>query len=361
VPARSPTDAGSATVELALLAPLLAAMVLYAMHLSELGEVHLRQQELARFAAWEMTAHALSDLDGAQHDRRFAAARAEVLDEATRRVRDRPELAFRGVATEVRLARPIELRARSLETGAEMPRGSGGVEKVLGVLGRSFDAVLGDLYGFDVKGAMVEASVSLRVEDRLLAHASLPLVGPLLPERLRVVELAPSRLRLGIDTFSVDDGRDVDLPGGDAGKGYRFWKQVQRMHLFAHARRQLLGGADVAVRAVEAMLPLRFITEAQVVSQNYSDPRDDPSRASCRSRRPEVVTGAWRNGDGSGYGGPTPPDGMSAEKCFDTLPLQSWGVARGYDADESYATLAARRDRFLGCRAGSKDGDCAGP
>jgi hypothetical protein len=52
---------------------------------------------------------------------------------------------------------------------------------------------------------------------------------------------------------------------------------------------------------------------------------------------------------------------MSPEKCFDTLPVQSWGTAQGYDRDPLYRTLKGRRERFLGCPRGSDEGDCRDP
>src|SRR5262249_30491144 len=173
---------------------------------------------------------------------------------------------------------------------------------------------------------------------------SLP--GRPLPENLARRKLAPATTLLGVDTWYLNDGRDVHLPGGTGGKGSRLYRQVQRMHLFMGAFERLMGsGASAALHGAERLSPVRFLTDAHVVSENYTLPGEDPSPMKCAAHADaEARTGKWRSAEG------TPADGMSYRKCFDTLPLWANGLGKSYRDDPGYRTLEARGNRYMGCK-----------
>ena len=52
---------GSATLEIALVAPILLALIFYSLVFTELVRARFKLQEGARYAAWELTSHPLSD------------------------------------------------------------------------------------------------------------------------------------------------------------------------------------------------------------------------------------------------------------------------------------------------------------
>src|SRR5215471_2451219 len=76
---------GSALLEFALVAPILIALILYSLFFSELLRAKLKLQEVARYAAWAMDSHPLSDYGTARPGAAFERAKtATVRDAETR-------------------------------------------------------------------------------------------------------------------------------------------------------------------------------------------------------------------------------------------------------------------------------------
>ena len=87
------TVRGAATVELALVLPILVVMVLFSLFLTELVHGKLKLQEMSRYLAWELTSFSLTDMSGERGEAfdsapAFATARDEAMTEAVMRYRD---------------------------------------------------------------------------------------------------------------------------------------------------------------------------------------------------------------------------------------------------------------------------------
>jgi hypothetical protein len=79
---------GAATVEFALVVPLLVVILMFSMYLAELVRVKIKLQEVVRYTAWEMTSYVLSDFANFNHDGAYATASNRTLAEAQTRYQD---------------------------------------------------------------------------------------------------------------------------------------------------------------------------------------------------------------------------------------------------------------------------------
>jgi len=76
---------GSAILEFALVAPILIALILYSLFFSELVRAKLKLQEVARYAAWEMGSHPLSDYGTARPGAAFERAKTATVRDSEMR------------------------------------------------------------------------------------------------------------------------------------------------------------------------------------------------------------------------------------------------------------------------------------
>src|SRR5215471_6746543 len=76
---------GSALLEFALVAPILIALILYSLFFSELVRAKLKLHEVARYAAWEMGSHPLSDYGTARPVAAFERTRSATVRDAEAR------------------------------------------------------------------------------------------------------------------------------------------------------------------------------------------------------------------------------------------------------------------------------------
>jgi len=79
---------GAATVEFALVVPLLVIILMFSMYLAELVRVKIKLQEVVRYTAWEMTSYVLSDFANFNHDAAYTTASTRTLAEARTRYQD---------------------------------------------------------------------------------------------------------------------------------------------------------------------------------------------------------------------------------------------------------------------------------
>ena len=370
-------------VEYALMAPLFVTMALWAIYLMEVGDAKIKQQEVTRYVAWEFTARQLSDFDRGQHAARFDDAKADILAEAFDRYRDL-QGENRGVDAQMgvisrsylglssgggggdgnRTSTPTEGAIRispaRLDVSGSPRDGAGGlagaVMELLQALGDALDTVLKEAFGFNTDFAAVTAEVTVRIDNRLMPRTFLDrgwFESPMFPAGLNPLVLAPEPMTLQVDSWYMHDGRDVMLPGGDGGRGYLYWKQVQRMHLLNHVLRDRIAGRLGGVMDwIEQYFPIRLPTEAQLVSQNYRT-AGDVSGMRCPSGGAGLSSsGKWVNHAGYGYESETPEDDMSGVRCFDTLPIRAAGW--GYEQDPNFLTLRSRGDNYMGCNGAQR-------
>jgi len=347
-------EQGSSVVEVALIAPLLIALILWSNYLFELSAAKIKQQEIARFLSWELTSYPLSDLDSLDHQGRFEHARREAIAETARRYAgfsghgySQRQRGFVATASLVEDGLALEPAALDAASQIEVPGGSvfGDFQGVLGLVGSAQEQVL-RRYGFNVDHVGATATVRVQVENRLMPRTLLG--SSLFPERLDRIELEPARMLLQSDTWVLPDGRDVDLPGRTDGEDALFRKQVNRIALLGLGD-ELQRRAGKAAKVFD-WFPVR--ANAQLVSQNYGDLQNDSSSFKKCSSNALAQSGRWRNGD-AGTG--TPTERLGKEKCYDTLPIDANEIGSGLRGDPSFRILERRKNAYMGLGAQRDD------
>ena len=324
------SEDGSAAVELAILAPLLVSLLGMIVFVGDLATARIRQRSVGRLAAWEFTAHKLSDEGTTKHQAAWEAARASAAGEVDR--------TFGAGVSSGMLARgqvegvswtPLQVEGSDEIERPTMPAGAGRLLDVIGTLLRKAGGLqlpLLERWGFNVRhaGVQVEARVAVRGTA-------------LLPDLPGFVQLRPARLALQVDPWALDDGADVPLPG----EGTEFGAQVGRIALFGLGEKLRSGAAG----AVLDWLPLSLA--APVVSMNYGPPARDRSPVSCGGDDALARTGRWEKGPQVG----TLSDTMSPVRCFDTLPIDAngFGPGGGKQGDPLWRQLQARGPWQMGC------------
>jgi len=325
-------EEGTAAVELAILAPVILVLFCAFVFVGDLAVARMRQLSIARLAAWELTAHPLSDELDAGHPARWQAARDAAAAQVQRRFAGKGLLASGMLARGTLGAVDLQPLAMSGTTQVERPATPPGYGSLLETLGSLLQRLGGlqvaalERFGFNVQHAGVVAEVALEVEGT-----------GLLPELPRGIAPSPARLALQVDTWALDDGADVPLPGTDTPLG----RQVGRIALFGLAEKLRSAQAGEAL----SWIPLEL--GAPVVSMAYGPPARDRSPVGCGGNNALARTGRWENGPRAG----TPRDGMSPVRCFDTLPIEAngFGSGGGRKADPVWTTLQRRGPWHMGC------------
>lgn len=331
-------EAGTSTVELAILAPVFVLLLLGAIWAGDVSLARIRQPSVARYVAWEMTAFALSDEAGSDHAGRFAAARERILAEARERWADLDVVGAGpvGMLGEGKLgALTVDAAPIGSSGRLERPRDGGDLASIASEAAALIGEFAGlqrpvlERFGFNLEHGAVRVSVEAEVGTRLLPLPHGWTGGGSL-------RLSPETTLLEVDTWALDDGADVPLPG----TGTAFGAGVERIALMGLGNRLRRGDAG----PVLDWLPIRF--GAQVVSQNYLDPARDRSRLRCAGDA-LADSGRWRNGEEAG----TREDEMSPVHCFDTLPMDAngFGPGGGLAGDPMYRLLRSRGNHFMGC------------
>lgn len=326
-------DEGSAAVELAILTPVILALLAALIFIADLAVARVRQRAAVRFAAWEMTAWDLSDEHERGHEARWRSAQRSAGAATTTTFGGEAGLVHgllaRGSLGEVKLA-PLAVKSdQRLKRPPLQGGGFGGLLEPLGTLLQRMAGLqlpLLERFGFNVAHAGVVADIGMSVAGTAL-----------LPDLPRQVAPAPARLALAVDTWALHDGGDVPLPG----TGTAFGRQVGRIALFGIAE-ELRG-----MRAGEALSWIPIELGAPVVSMAYGPPERDSSPVSCGGKDPLARTGRWENGPNVG----TERDGMSPVRCFDTLPIDAngFGPGGGRAADPVWNALKRRGPWHMGC------------
>ena len=362
---------GSATVEFALVVPVLVMILLFSMYLTELVRAKIKLQEFSRYVVWEMTSYPLSDFAKANHERAFADAKREMMEEAVERYKDLDSVEPNGPGGNL-IAR-YEGVAATLDN-KEVPFIEGGM--ALGGTDEGFFAdVLGAVNGgangllrfwsFNTNGWM-ETEATMRFNNVIIPNNYLnegqgafykvdPFGG-------RTINSLPLRQRYSmyVDAWNLEDGSDATIRGRRAGAhregdgpdefSHGLYLQVDRM-VFLGVRSKLeqeLGIIAEARQFLQQFSPAFLGTF--VVSHNYTaNPSGEESQwardcigadTGIRSY-PEAAHGGLNNLDKfSQLDWPRP-------KCFDTAPFRDVP----YRSPPHYMTIfQARGDFFMGCK-----------
>jgi len=360
---RLASSGGSAILEFALVAPILIALVLYSLFFSELLRAKLKLQEVARYAAWEMDSHPLSDYGTARPGAAFERAKSATERDAEARYArlDSLEQArgdFLGRFEDVGL-RISQSESSWVDLPGLAVRGAtGGL--LPGAIFRPLAAGTGPVlrdWGFNTQGRF-RVEVSAAVRNRLLPERLLDQPGTGLfhvdffggrdLSRLAI----HSRLSLIADGWALPDGADAvikDFRAGQHRDGAHvsgLYRQVRRMGFLGI--RGALEGAGL-----RSLGPLRFALPSPlgtyVVSHNYGpDPPGEQRRACNTSAYPQSARGGLNN-----LGKSSVVDGDHL-KCFDTAPFRDQA---GY-LDSLYVQLfLSRGPWFMGCKRAQAEGE----
>jgi hypothetical protein len=360
---------GAATVEFAIIVPVLVVILLFSMYLTELVRAKLKLQEFARYTVWEMTSYTLSDFAKAKHDDAFTDAKREMTAEALDRYKDMDSVEPNGypgnfIARYSDVAATVENKEIPLfEAGLAL--GNGGEGFAAGVVSAANVGANRLLSGWDfnTKG-WVEAEATMRFNDLLLPDRYLEQgsggffqVDTTGGHDLRSLELK-SRFSMYADPWSLADGSDATMRGRRAGAHRRgprdmphgLYQQVDRM-VFLGARDELeqrIGLIGDVRQFVQRITPAFLGTF--VVSHNYG-PSPGGTEAAAWGREcigedtgiesypPEAEGGLNNLGKFSQVDWPRP-------MCFDTAPFRD----QPYDRSHYIRIFKARGDHFLGCK-----------
>lgn len=360
---------GSATVEFALIVPVLVTILLFGMYLTELVRAKLKLQEFSRYTVWEMTSYTLSDFARARHDEAFTDARQEMMREALERYRDMDSVepnALPGnfIARYSDVAATLENKEIPLfDAGLRLGNGGEGFSsEVLSAANVGPGQLLGG-WGFNTKG-WVEAEARMSFNNVLLPQHYLD-AGPggffrvdsFGGQELRSLELK-SRFSMYADPWNLEDGSDATIRGRRAGAHRRgsedhphgLYQQVDRM-VFLGARQKMeehVGFTRDFRQFLGQFSPALLGTF--VVSHNYG-PSPGGGEAAAWGREcigedtgieayPLEAEGGLNNlGRFARIDWPRP-------MCFDTAPFRD----QPYERSQYIQIFKARGEHFMGCR-----------
>jgi hypothetical protein len=367
---------GAATVEFALVVPLLITMVMFSMLFFEVARAKLKLQEAARYITWEMTSYALTDFgnegsvgsgDANHHDRAFELAREEAIAEATERYRDldsiEDEARFSFIADYSGITFQVEnLEAPTLNSPFE-PEGSGPegfVERVLATLNGGLARVLG-FWGFNPK-AKAQGTVTARMHNRLFGRRYLN-DGFFSVDHWGGRDLGnlpmSNRHTLLASGWHLPDGNDHTVDSRRAGyhNGDRggMHIQVSKMKFLGAAQFLENGFLGNIKNLSEMILPIPAFTGSFVMAHNYGDPDNlgDPRNCHDSTDARHPAKGGLANLDRPGWG-------LDEERgydnddlrCFDTAPFRD---THAFNDALNVQVFRSRGPWFMGCRNAQAD------
>lgn len=162
---------GAATVEFALVVPLLTSILMFSIFLTEIILAKIKLQEASRYVAWEMTSYALSDYGEADHDKAFTTAMQATVEEANERYKDYNSLEPNGGSYAIMLRpSPVEVSitnqaVQGIDLSWVMPSGGAG-EEVSSAIGKGYNFFLNH-FKFNTKG-QVQVQVNSSLASLLL-------------------------------------------------------------------------------------------------------------------------------------------------------------------------------------------------
>lgn len=343
------TRRGSATVEFALVVPLLVSILMFSIFLSEVVRAKIKLQEASRYVAWELTSYVLSDYATADHDKAFDTAMKATVDEANERYKDLDSIEPDGKFGTMLRAEPAKVTVKNqtvagVDLSRLFPSGSGGAgsEAAAGV-GKTVNFFL-DHFKFNTKG-----QVEVEFTSKLVSY------------------VMPRRYLQNGDRgfFDVDNwgGRDLsNLPvknrytliangwqlpdGGDAlvkpkhagvhsgGSKHGLYLQVDRM-TFLGANNYLSAVGLNKLGAVANFVLPDFLGPF-VVAKNYKPGDGDDCNKDLHGAHPglnNLKTYPGLDDD--------------RQRCFDTAPFRD---TQKYDDSLYRKIFQARGDYFMGCK-----------
>jgi hypothetical protein len=335
---------GAAIVELALVLPLFVGLLLFGVFLTDLLRLRLKLQEAARAAAWELTAHPLTDYAHQKNAAAFARARASVLDEVARRYADldsvEPDGPRRGWVFELGpLQSELSDREAPLQDFKVTPQVEGFLAHAIATAYAGEGKALLRGWGFN-PGGWSRATVRMTVRNRLLP-----------PSWLRAGALhLQAHHDLVTDPWALPVGADATYRKGAKANGQLNTAPERREHgLRSQVRRMSYLGADDLLAHLSGIDQVRrFLVfdprGTYVVAHNYD--RDPAVRRRCNVEHRMDPAGLGRSGlvNQGARGVDLLDEGL--QNCFDTAPFRD----THRNGDSLYRQLfLARGAYFMGC------------
>jgi hypothetical protein len=361
---------GAATVEFALIVPVLIMILMFSMYLTELVRAKIKMQEFSRYVVWELTSYTLSDFAKAKHDEAFTDANQEMMAEAVERYKDLDSVEPDGpggnliARYETVAGTVVNKEVPFIEGGLVMGNsGEGFAGDVLGAVNGGANGLL-DFWSFNKKG-WVQSEVSMKFNNVLIPKNYLDQgkggffqVDTFGGRNIASLNLK-QRYSMYADPWNLEDGSDATIRGRRAGSHregsgeeaqHGLYKQVDRMvFLGVKAKLGEKIGIIASLQSVLANIAPAFLGTF-VVSHNYTA---NPSGSESKWARdcigdntgiksyPEEAHGGLNNLDKfSQLDWPRP-------KCFDTAPFRDVP----YNSPPQYMQIfQARGDFFMGCK-----------
>jgi hypothetical protein len=343
---------GAATVEFALVVPLLVSILMFSMYLGDIVRAKLKLQEASRYIAWEMTSYTLSDYATANHDQAFDTALSATANEAQERYKDldsiEPNVKFGFMLR----SEPVEVDVQNqtvagIDLSRVFPPGGTG-DEVSGAAGKTLNFLLNH-FKFNTKG-QVQVEVTSRLTNRLLPRQYLRkeqggffAVDNWGGRDLNDMQVR-NRFTLIANGWHLPDGADARVKARragvhDGGTQHGLFLQVDRMKFLGVGDYMDKVGLDRLGKVANFVLP--DFMGPFVVSHNYM-----PGNAQGCSKD--------KHGAYAGLNNLANYPGLDDDKqrCFDTVPFRD---TQAYDSSLYRSIFRARGENFMGCKNAQAD------
>jgi Flp pilus assembly protein TadG len=348
---------GAATVEFALVVPVLVSILMFSMFLTEIILAKFKLQEASRYVAWEMTSYTLSDYADGDHNKAFNAAMTASVADANERYADfnsvEPNAGnFAVMLRADPVATTITNQTVSGIDASEVFPGGGSGEEVLSAVGKTVNFFI-DHFKFNTKG-QVQVEISSRLASLVLPRRYLQKSDgdfydvdnwggrdlSNLPVRNRFTLIA--------NGWHLPDGGDALVMGKragvhDGGSDHGMFRQVDRMKFLGVGDYMSKVGLDKLSDIGSLILPDFF--GPFVAAHNY---KPSESARDCNKPKHGAQEGLHNLDRENGPGlDQKKNDNNDDQRCFDTAPFRD---THEYEQSLYRKIFMARGDYFMGCK-----------
>ncbi len=361
---RMAAQRGAATVEFALVVPLLITMVMFSMFLTEIVRVKMKLQEASRFVAWEFTSYMLTDYGNKDHAARWDQAHTEILEQASERYKNLDSVEDNAPFSAIFDLEELQVTVQDQEVpfiqddipGLGSGGGIPGASAVLNQFNGALSSVLG-FWGFNPKG-QVQADVRMKVNNKYLPQNYLNGGdGFFQVDQWGGVDLSSftmnSRLTMVANAWNLTDGADAVHKLGSTRSTGKYKNSNENHGMFEQVKRMTFLGLNEALpdfgEELMSILPINPLA-SYLVSHNYKK----ATRAGMSNCGLPKHMGA-NNGESGLVNLQADPSNILDEgpqRCFDTSPFRD---THAYE-DSHYRTIfQARGEWFMGCKNDQAD------
>lgn len=362
----SRSEAGGSVVEFAIVAPVLISLVMFATYFQDAVRVKLKNQEAARFAAWEFTALPLSNYVDRDHTSLFNIAKGKIATDVNQIYRDFDSAETHAATTSFAAQHifdasamvitdlPVPLESKqSLQNLPGVGGALGGaVANLLGSINGGLDVVGPPAFGFNMNG-MIEVKVNSTFQNKLLPNAFFGKFEYGQIDRFKMTDA----MYLVADGWTLHDGRDVLPDPGQSGASlingsgpkHPFASEVDQMSFLGLRNKLIPGSVQSALGMVQKMLgalgiPLAdplFLNGSPLVSVNYKRASGPAYTSNCSesANNPALQGKISLENDGRKVD--------IGQNCFHTIPYR---VTFAYNNSPEVKVFKMSNRFYLGCK-----------